>query len=499
MSHVYPAKKISNICPLISPNNLCGPPQRLATRFAQKDHTYGSAQIYPAEIEVVSGKTQKEVYGAPNLGKRPSVLTGARLGECRTMRTDGLESELLALKQQALAADIGGVRDRFKRGELQWLRDHMPAGRYAHLGVALDNGDVESVRRDLASVELPVSVTNIASDPVDVRRSMLLQSQRNGLIAVAVIVALALLGLIGYFALRNKDESTDTTVPIVIISDTISDTVASTINPVTPNKSTVDSSLSAVSSTGVLAPVSTVSAAASQPPEVTVQTTVQSTRAPSAAPPVTAAGERKSDVLAAAERSATFGNFLAMIDAAGLREEIQGLNPSTVLAPTESAFSSLPVEVQAGLKSPSNKAILTRIVRYNVIPQAITLSQFTTSELKSFEGSTLKVVVGNNRVVINDATVIGADVATMTGVLHAVDKLLIPPGVSLNALVAKPIPSATAAPQTSPASIQPVSTIVSATQPIATTAPPVATQAPVATQTQPVATTTFAPTTTNVP
>jgi uncharacterized surface protein with fasciclin (FAS1) repeats len=429
------------------------------------------------------------------------------------MNTDAFDTELLTLKQRALAGDIGGMRDSYQRGELQWLRDHMPAERYAHLGVSLEQGDLESVRSDLATVESPVKVVTLPTvDPGEVRRSQLLQSQRNGLSAVAIVGALAVLGLIGFLVFRNNDNSTDTTVPVVIVSDTTGDTTtsnASTPSTITPSTMTpavtVVPSLPEASSPEVLVAPSTVpsatvratqaAAAATQPAQATVPITVQSvaTPAPSAAPPVTAAGTRKSDFYSAAERSATFANFLAMVDAAGLREEIQGLNPSTVLAPTESAFSSLPVEVQAGLKSPANKAILARIVRYNVIPQAITLKQFTTAELKSFEGSTLSVVVGNSKVVINDATVTGADVLTITGVLHAIDKLLVPPGVSLNALVAKPVPSAIAPPQTNPPSTQPLATIVSATQPIATTPPP-----PVATQLQPVATSSLTPTTTKV-
>jgi uncharacterized surface protein with fasciclin (FAS1) repeats len=413
------------------------------------------------------------------------------------MSIDPLDSELLALKQRALAGDIGGMREAYAQGELQWLRTHMSAERYAHLGVSLDRGDLEAVRSDLATVQAPVNAVNAPIAEADeVKRSLFLQSQRNGLIAVAIVGALALLGLIGYLALRNNDKAADTTAALVVVSDTIPDTLSAettTANAVTTNPITVSST-----SPETLVAPSTVSAGpatATQPAQATVQTTMQSVTTPpvSAAPPVTAIEARKRDVLSAAERSSTFGNFLAMIDAAGLREELQTLNPSTVLAPTESAFSSLPLDVQAGLRSPANKAILARIVRYNVIPQAIALSQFTTSDLKSLEGNTLSVVVGNNKVMINDATVTGADVLTITGVLHAIDKLLVPPGVSLNALAAKPIPGATAPPQTSPPSTQPLVTTAPTTQPPATNPSAAATQVPSG------ATTTIATPTTKVP
>ena len=421
------------------------------------------------------------------------------------MSNDPLDTELNAIKQRALAGDLDSLRESYRRGELQWLQGRMTPERYAHLGLALDRGDLESVRTDLATVSPETrDLSNQITDVDDDKRSLFLQSQRNGLIAGAIVVALALLGLIGFLALRNdNDNASDTAATMIIVSDTtVSDTTVSdttlsaAISPDTTTPNTL-STLTATSGLSETLPPSTVSAAPAvitKAPPTTVQRSVPAatTPAPTSAPPITAAGARRSDVLSAAERSSTFSAFLSMIEAAGLRDEIQTLNPSTVLAPTESAFSSLPTEVQAGLRSTANRAILARIVRYNVIPQAITLRQFTTSDLLTLEGSTLSVVVGNNKVVINDATVTGPDVLTITGVLHAIDKLLLPPGVSLNALVPKPVSVATLPPQTSPPATQPVST-ASATQPPATSPPAAATTA------VPAVSTTIASTTTKVP
>ncbi len=412
------------------------------------------------------------------------------------MSTEPLANELAALKQRALAGDIGAMRESYRRGELQWLQNRMTPERYAHLGVSLDSGDLESVRSDLATVESPVEAV-VNGD----QRSLLLQGQRNGLIAVAIIVALAIVALLGFLAFRNNDDASDTTAAIIIVTDTVTDTSIAETVPETTASDTISptSILADTTLPSTLPPPSTALATPVVPasPAISAQTTIKGAAqattppTPSVAPPVTVAGERKSDVLSAAERSSTFSAFLAMIDAAGLREEILALNPSTVLAPTESAFSSLSPEVQAGLKSAENKAILARIVRYNVIPQAITLRQFTTSNVKSWEGSTLSVVVGNNKVAINDAMVTGADVLTITGVLHATDKLLLPPGVSLNALVPKPVPAPTLATQTIPPT-QPVAATTPATQPPATTPPAAATTAVQAA-------TTLAPTTTKLP
>ncbi len=414
------------------------------------------------------------------------------------MSTEPIETELLALKQRALAGDIAGMRNSYQRGDLQWLRNAMTPERYAHLGIALESGDVESVRSDLASVDLPSkTVATPVIDPNATQRSLFLQSQRNGLIAGAIVVALALLGLIGYLALRNNDDASDTTLASIIVVTPQDTTVPDTTTPdtTTPDTSTPDTSTPittpAVASSVVAVPTTTPVAPTATTAAPPTKVKSSSASATSPAPAVTAAGTRKSDVISAAQRSATFGPFLAMIDAAGLRQEIQALNPSTVLAPTESAFALLPSDVQAGLRSPANSAILARIVRYNVIPQAITLRQFTTSDLKSLEGSTLSVVVGNNKVSINDATVTGADVLTITGVLHAVDKLLVPPGVSLNALVAKAVPVATLPPQTAPPATQAPATPAPTASP--STSPPAATQAPQATSS------TLASTTTRVP
>jgi uncharacterized surface protein with fasciclin (FAS1) repeats len=381
------------------------------------------------------------------------------------MSTDPLEDELTALKQRALAGDISGMRDSYERGELRWLRSRMTPEIYAHLGLALDSGDLESVRSDLATVKSPIAVVPAPLTEVDGdRKSLFLQSQRNGLIAVGIIGGLVLAGLLGYLALRNNNSEnvSDTTIAMTVLTNTIpSATVADTFPQATV---TTDSTLPET-----LPPPSTVlsSPAATKDALSSTTTSVSAATPPTSAPapPITAAGVIKADVLATAERSSTFGSFLAMIDAAGLREEIQSLNPATVLAPTESAFSSLPSEVQAGLKSSANKVILARIVRYHVIPQSITLRQFTTSEVKTLEGSPLSVFVGNNKVALNEATVTGADVMTTTGVLHAIDRLLVPPGVNLNALVPKPVPSPSLTPQSSPPSTQPVPTTAPVVQP----------------------------------
>ena len=158
-----------------------------------------------------------------------------------------------------------------------------------------------------------------------------------------------------------------------------------------------------------------------------------------------------------------------MIEAAGLTNELRTMKNVTILPPTENAFTVLPPDVQIALRSPANRAVLARIVRYSVITQTRTVAQLTPGNYPTAEGTPVNVQSVNGAIRINDATITGPDVKVANGVLHAVDRLLIPPTVDLNTISAKPgtpTPSPTTA--IAPTSAAPTPT----TSPSATAAPP---------------------------
>lgn len=375
------------------------------------------------------------------------------------------------LQDHAIRGDHQWLQNALQSGDLSWLRSQIGVDAFDKVSAAISAGDMDAVRRDLRAVGLLGTETVVGTQRLP-GPMVAVQRQRNALVAGGIAAVLLVAALIGYFALRD-DKSSDSTVLAVNTSvvETTSSTPFGDVTPTTlappPSPSVAPATVGATAAPAPTKPgsVSTIVAA---PPAV-------DTTRPRGAP-VTNPPGATTDVITTASRSSTFSPYLSMVEAAGLTTELKALNQSTVLAPTESAFSALPVEVQVALRSPSNRDVLIRVVRYGIIPQRVMLNQFSTSQLKSVEGSALNVVVGNGTVMINDATVTGPDVSTSNGVLlHAIDKLLVPPGVNLSALVPKP--ATTAATPLTPATNAATPSTTAPTAPPTTTPPPPATSA----------------------
>lgn len=98
------------------------------------------------------------------------------------------------------------------------------------------------------------------------------------------------------------------------------------------------------------------------PPNPTVPTTVaKTTQAVLPTVRTVSPFPTPTDMVATAARSATFGPFLSLVESAGFTSELATGRPVTVFAPTESAFAALPPDVQAALRSPSNRDVLSRM------------------------------------------------------------------------------------------------------------------------------------------
>ena len=121
----------------------------------------------------------------------------------------------------------------------------------------------------------------------------------------------------------------------------------------------------------------------------------------------------------------------AAIQAAGLTAKLQGKGPFTVFAPTDQAFASVPAATRQRVLQPENRAILTRILTYHVVPGEITSSQLKSGDVKTVEGKTIDIKVNSEQVTVNDAKVTQPDIRANNGVIHVVDRIIIPPDVNL--------------------------------------------------------------------
>jgi len=133
------------------------------------------------------------------------------------------------------------------------------------------------------------------------------------------------------------------------------------------------------------------------------------------------------------------GNFttlVAAVTAADLVETLSGTGPFTVFAPTDEAFAALPAGVLDALLLPENKALLAQILTYHVVSGMVMAADITDGDVATVEGSNVMLVTTSG-VKVNDANVVSADVPASNGVIHAIDAVILPPGVDVAALIKK--------------------------------------------------------------
>ncbi len=134
------------------------------------------------------------------------------------------------------------------------------------------------------------------------------------------------------------------------------------------------------------------------------------------------------DIVDTAVANGSFGTLAAAVTAAGLIETLKGAGPFTVFAPTDAAFAALPAGTVEGLLKPENKAKLVQILTYHVVPGKVMSSDLAGKAVHpaTVEGSTLNVDATGSGVKVNNATVTAADVDCTNGVIHVIDKVLMP-------------------------------------------------------------------------
>jgi len=134
--------------------------------------------------------------------------------------------------------------------------------------------------------------------------------------------------------------------------------------------------------------------------------------------------DSKKDIVAIASESAK--TLAAAVTAAGLVETLQSDGPFTVFAPTDAAFAAIQKDVDTLLK-PENKEKLTSILTYHVVAgNAMAADLQDGQELTTVEGGKLKVSIKGDKVMIGNAQVTMADIAASNGVIHVIDKVLMP-------------------------------------------------------------------------
>ena len=131
------------------------------------------------------------------------------------------------------------------------------------------------------------------------------------------------------------------------------------------------------------------------------------------------------DIVDTAVGAGTFKTLVAAVTAAGLVETLKGPGPFTVFAPTDEAFAALGTTVDDLLK-PENKDKLVAILTYHVIPGKVMAADLKDGmEAKTVNGETV-VIDLDNGAMVDDAKVVTADIEATNGVIHVIDKVILP-------------------------------------------------------------------------
>lgn len=130
------------------------------------------------------------------------------------------------------------------------------------------------------------------------------------------------------------------------------------------------------------------------------------------------------DIVDTAVAAASFKTLATALQAAGLVETLKGKGPFTVFAPTDEAFAKLPAGTLDALLE--DKAKLGKILTYHVVAGRVMAADVVKlSEAKTVEGGMLKITTAGG-VQVNGVNVVKTDIAATNGVIHVIDRVLMP-------------------------------------------------------------------------
>ncbi|HPF70292.1 MAG TPA: fasciclin domain-containing protein [Candidatus Krumholzibacteria bacterium] len=144
------------------------------------------------------------------------------------------------------------------------------------------------------------------------------------------------------------------------------------------------------------------------------------------------------NLLAAAKKAGNLNTFVSAVNAAGLADKLGGEGPFTVFAPTDEAFAKLPKGMLEDLMKPANRAQLAGLLGDHVLPGKLMSADMITMKATNVSGTDLGIAVVGDVFMVDDAHVVQRDIAADNGVIHAIDKVLVPAAAAAPAATDKP-------------------------------------------------------------
>lgn len=137
------------------------------------------------------------------------------------------------------------------------------------------------------------------------------------------------------------------------------------------------------------------------------------------------------NIVALVQQNPDLSTFLELVRAADLVVTLESPAPYTVFAPTNQAFADLPAGALENLKDPANKLELTRILQAHILPNRIVTEEMQDNmPMKTAQGEEVVVTRSGSEIKVGGATIITPDVRASNGMVHVIDKVLIPPKVN---------------------------------------------------------------------
>jgi uncharacterized surface protein with fasciclin (FAS1) repeats len=130
------------------------------------------------------------------------------------------------------------------------------------------------------------------------------------------------------------------------------------------------------------------------------------------------------NIVETAVKAGSFKTLVTAVQAAGLAQTLSSPGPFTVFAPTDEAFARLPAGTVENLLR--DKAALTRVLTYHVVAGRHPAAEvITKSSLQTVQGQSVRIDARDG-VRVNEAHVIAPDVVADNGIIHVIDRVILP-------------------------------------------------------------------------
>jgi uncharacterized surface protein with fasciclin (FAS1) repeats len=130
-------------------------------------------------------------------------------------------------------------------------------------------------------------------------------------------------------------------------------------------------------------------------------------------------------IIDTAQRTPQLSTLTKLINDAGLADTLRAQGPYTVFAPSDDAFKAVPAATLQALAS--DKELLKSVLTFHVLPGMLNSTDLKNGNAKTVQGASLALSKSGSFITVEDAVVTQADVPASNGVVHVIDRVLMPP------------------------------------------------------------------------